>query len=44
MQQYRGDQVYAVAFLAAMLSFGVYTLVHVIGERLNWQAAPTDRA
>ncbi len=37
MQQYRGDQVYAVAFLAALLSFGVYTLVHVIGERLNWQ-------
>jgi ABC-type nitrate/sulfonate/bicarbonate transport system permease component len=44
MQQYRGDQVYAVAFLAALLSFGVYTLVHVIGERLNWQTAQTDRA
>lgn len=44
MQQYRGDQVYAVAFLAALLSFGVYTLIHVIGERLNWQTAPTDRA
>ena len=43
MQQYRGDQVYAVAFLAAMLSFLVYTVVHVIGERLNWQAAPGDR-
>ena len=37
MQQYRGDQVYAVAFLAALLSFGVYALVHFIGERLNWQ-------
>jgi NitT/TauT family transport system permease protein len=44
MQQYRGDQVYAVAFLAAILSFGVYTLVHVIGERLNWQSGQTDRA
>ena len=39
MQQYRGDQVYAVAFLAAMLSFAVYALVHHIGERLNWQQA-----
>jgi NitT/TauT family transport system permease protein len=38
MQQYRGDQVYAVAFLAALLSFGVYALVHFIGERLNWQS------
>ena len=44
MQQYRGDQVYAVAFLAALLSFGVYALVHFIGERLNWQSAQTDRA
>jgi NitT/TauT family transport system permease protein len=44
MQQYRGDQVYAVAFLAAILSFGVYTLVHVIGERLNWQSGQTDRS
>jgi NitT/TauT family transport system permease protein len=44
MQQYRGDQVYAVALLAAILSFGVYTLVHVIGERLNWQSGSEDRA
>ena len=44
MQQYRGDQVYAVAFLAAILSFGVYTLVHVVGERLNWQSGSADRA
>ena len=43
MQQYRGDQVYAVAFLAAILSFTVYAVVHFIGERLNWQASPTDR-
>jgi len=45
MQQYRGDQVYAVAFLAALLSFGVYALVHFIGERLNWQqSGQADRA
>jgi len=44
MQQYRGDQVYAVAFLAAILSFGVYTAVHVIGERLNWQSGSSDRS
>lgn len=44
MQQYRGDQVYAVAFLAAILSFAVYTVVHVIGERLNWQASPGERS
>ena len=31
MQQYRGDQVYAVALLAALLSFLVYSAVHVIG-------------
>ncbi len=44
MQQYRGDQVYAVALLAALLSFGVYTIIHIVGERLNWQAGPGDRA
>ncbi len=44
MQQYRGDQVYAVAFLAAILSFGVYTLVHVVGERLNWQSGSAERS
>ena len=38
MQQYRGDQVYAVALLAALLSFATYSLVHVIGRRLDWQA------
>jgi ABC-type nitrate/sulfonate/bicarbonate transport system permease component len=43
MQQYRGDQVYAVAFLAALLSFMVYALVHFIGERLNWQSGTGDR-
>jgi ABC-type nitrate/sulfonate/bicarbonate transport system permease component len=44
MQQYRGDQVYAVAFLAALLSFLVYALVHFVGERLNWQSGQTERA
>jgi hypothetical protein len=40
MQQYRGDQVYAVALLAALLSFGIYTVVNVLGRRLDWQAPP----
>ena len=40
MQQYRGDQVYAVALLAALLSFLIYTVVHVVGRRLDWQASP----
>ncbi|MGE0253117.1 MAG: ABC transporter permease [Alphaproteobacteria bacterium] len=35
--QYRGDQVYAVALLAALLSFLIYTLVHRLGQRLNWR-------
>jgi ABC-type nitrate/sulfonate/bicarbonate transport system permease component len=44
MQQYRGDQVYAVALLAALLSFLVYSAVHVMGRRLDWQSAARDRA
>jgi NitT/TauT family transport system permease protein len=44
MQQYRGDQVYAVALLAALLSFLVYSTVHLIGRRLDWQGAARDRA
>ncbi len=43
MNQYRGDQVYAVALLAALLSFGIYTVVHVIGERLDWQGTLHQR-
>jgi ABC-type nitrate/sulfonate/bicarbonate transport system permease component len=43
MQQYRGDQVYAVALLAALLSFLVYSAVHVLGRRLDWQGAARDR-
>lgn len=35
--QYRGDQVYAVALLAALLSYLIYTLVHRLGQRLNWR-------
>ena len=36
MAQYRGDQVYAVALLAAVLSYSIYMLVQVIGARINW--------
>lgn len=36
MAQYRGDQVYAVALLAAVLSYAVYMLVQLIGQRINW--------
>jgi NitT/TauT family transport system permease protein len=43
MQQYRGDQVYAVALLAALLSFLVYTVVHLAGRRLDWQRAAGER-
>jgi ABC-type nitrate/sulfonate/bicarbonate transport system permease component len=43
MQQYRGDQVYAVALLAAVLSFAIYTFVHVVGQRLDWQGAAANR-
>jgi len=37
MQTYRGDQVYAVALLATFLSFLIYTIVHQIGQRLDWR-------
>lgn len=36
MAQYRGDQVYAVALLAAVLSYAIYMLVQLIGVRINW--------
>ena len=42
MQEYRGDQVYAVALLAALLSFLAYTVVHLVGGRLDWQAPARD--
>lgn len=37
MVQYRGDQVYGVALLAAALSFGAYVLVQYAGRRLSWR-------
>lgn len=36
MAQYRGDQVYAVALLAALLSYLIFVLVQAIGRRINW--------
>ena len=44
LQTYRGDQVYAVALLATLLSFAIYALVHAIGRRLDWRAAGTNRS
>ena len=41
LAQYRGDQVYAVALLAALVSYIVYAFVHYVGGRLNWQERPT---
>ena len=43
MQTYRGDQVYAVALLATLLSFALYAIVHQIGRRLDWREAATRR-
>jgi ABC-type nitrate/sulfonate/bicarbonate transport system permease component len=37
MQNYRGDQVYAVALVATGLSFLIYSLVHALGRRLDWR-------
>jgi ABC-type nitrate/sulfonate/bicarbonate transport system permease component len=42
LQTYRGDQVYAVALLATLLSFAIYALVHAIGRRLDWRAIGTN--
>jgi ABC-type nitrate/sulfonate/bicarbonate transport system permease component len=38
MQNYRGDQVYAVALVATGLSFLIYSLVHALGRRLDWRS------
>lgn len=43
MMQYRGDQVYAVALVAAAISFAVYSLIHYVGDRLNWTEGPDQR-
>ena len=37
MQNYRGDKVYAVALLATVLSFLIYSAVHALGRRLDWR-------
>ena len=37
MQNYRGDKVYAVALLATVLSFLIYSFVHWLGRRLDWR-------
>jgi len=43
MQNYRGDQVYAVALIATALSFLIYLAVHALGRRLDWRAAGQAR-
>jgi NitT/TauT family transport system permease protein len=43
MMQYRGDIVYAVALVAALFSFGVYTLIHHFGQRIDWKEASGTR-
>ena len=37
LQTYRGDQVYAVALVATVLSFAIYALAHWAGRRLDWR-------
>jgi NitT/TauT family transport system permease protein len=36
MAQYRGDQVYAVALVAASMSYAVYLLIQFVSHKLNW--------
>jgi NitT/TauT family transport system permease protein len=36
MSQYRGDKVYAVALLAAAMSYIVYLTIQFVGRRINW--------
>lgn len=36
MMAYSGERVYAVALIAAAFSFGTYSLIHHLGNRLNW--------
>jgi len=43
MQNYRGDQVYAVALIATALSFLIYSVVHSLGRRLDWRAMGQER-
>jgi ABC-type nitrate/sulfonate/bicarbonate transport system permease component len=43
MQNYRGDQVYAVALVATGISFLIYSLVHALGRRLDWRTGDPRR-
>ncbi|BBD39630.1 ABC transporter permease [Aminobacter sp. Y103A] len=43
MQLYRGDLVYAVALLAALLSFVVYSVVSHVGSKLDWRSRADGR-
>jgi ABC-type nitrate/sulfonate/bicarbonate transport system permease component len=43
MQNYRGDQVYAVALVATGLSFLIYSLVHALGRQLDWRTGDPTR-
>ncbi|MBS0519771.1 MAG: ABC transporter permease [Proteobacteria bacterium] len=43
MQNYRGDEVYAVALIATALSFVIYSFVHWLGRRLDWRAGDSRR-
>lgn len=36
MMAYAGERVYAVALIAALFSFGAYSLIHFLGNRINW--------
>lgn len=36
MMAYQGELVYAVALVAAVFSFAVYSLIHYLGQRMNW--------
>ncbi len=39
MALYRGDEVYAVALIASLISYGVYFVVSSIGRRLRWDVS-----
>lgn len=41
MALYRGDEVYAVAFLAAIISYAIYAFVGWSGRQLDWQQPTT---
>lgn len=36
MMAYQGEMVYAVALVAALFSFMVYSLIYFMGQKLNW--------